>query len=141
MSYEFKTLGSVEALTEVPENANVLVEVDGAIKRAPGGALGGSSSGSNGGIFILHKDYNEDNYWFDEGISLQLFEAMKQNIYPQIVVIEENSSGLHKFMPAIEVVLMDYATSGSGIFLAIATKTKELNFTFYDDNFNYDIPA
>lgn len=41
MSYEFKTLGSVEALTEVPENANVLVEVDGAIKRAPGGALGG----------------------------------------------------------------------------------------------------
>jgi hypothetical protein len=42
MSYEFKTLGSVEALTEVPENANALVEVDGAIKRVPGGALGGN---------------------------------------------------------------------------------------------------
>ena len=46
MAYEFKTLGSVEALTEIPENANALVEVDGAIKRVPGGALGGSAGGS-----------------------------------------------------------------------------------------------
>lgn len=141
MSYEFKTLGSVEALTEVPENANVLVEVDGAIKRAPGGALGGSSSGSNGGTFVLHKDYDVDNYWFDEGVSLQLYETMRQNIYPQIVIIEEDGTGLHTFKPATGVILTDYATSGSGIFLSIATMTKDLNFTFYDDNFNYDIPA
>lgn len=44
MSYEFKRLGEVEALNEVPENANVLVEVGGAIKRVPGSSLGGGSS-------------------------------------------------------------------------------------------------
>lgn len=41
MSYEFTKLGAVEALTEMPENANALVEVDGAIKRVPAGDMGG----------------------------------------------------------------------------------------------------
>lgn len=41
MAYEFKKLGDVEALDEVPENANALIEVDGAIKRVPGSNLGG----------------------------------------------------------------------------------------------------
>lgn len=41
MSYEFTKLGAVEALTEMPENANALVEVDGAIKRVPAGVGGG----------------------------------------------------------------------------------------------------
>lgn len=41
MSYEFKKLSEVEALTEVPEGATVLAEVGGAIKRIPGKGLGG----------------------------------------------------------------------------------------------------
>lgn len=40
-NYEFTKLSAVEALAEVPENANALVEVDGAIKRVPGSGLGG----------------------------------------------------------------------------------------------------
>ena len=40
-TYEFTKLSEVEALEEVPENANALVEVDGAIKRVPGSGLGG----------------------------------------------------------------------------------------------------
>lgn len=43
MSYEFKRLSDVEALTEVPEGANALIEVDGAIKRVPGSGLGGAT--------------------------------------------------------------------------------------------------
>jgi hypothetical protein len=35
MNYEFQTLGSVELLDSMPENAKVIVEVDGATKRAP----------------------------------------------------------------------------------------------------------
>ena len=139
MAYEFKTLGSVEALTEVPENANALVEVDGAIKRVPGGALGGSSGNSNERIFILHKEYNEQDYWFDEGVSLQLFETMKQNIYPQIVIIETNDSDAHRFMPILATQLLDYSTSGSGVFLTLLTPSQEpLEFTFYNDNFNFN---
>lgn len=45
MAFEFKRLADVEALSEVPENATVLAEVDGSIKRVPGNGLGGSGNG------------------------------------------------------------------------------------------------
>lgn len=41
MAYTFKKFSDVEALTEVPDGANALVEVNGAIKRVPGSGLGG----------------------------------------------------------------------------------------------------
>lgn len=42
MNYEFKKLSEVESLNEVPENATVLAEVDGTIKRIPSSGLGGT---------------------------------------------------------------------------------------------------
>lgn len=42
MSYGFKKLSEVEALTKVPDGAKVLAEVGGQIKRVPGSGLGGS---------------------------------------------------------------------------------------------------
>lgn len=44
MAYEFMSLAEVEALSEVPENATVLAEVGGSIKRIPGEGLGGSGN-------------------------------------------------------------------------------------------------
>ena len=44
MAYEFMSLAEVEALPEVPENATVLAEVGGSIKRIPGNGLGGGKS-------------------------------------------------------------------------------------------------
>lgn len=41
MAYNFKKLGEVEALTNVPEGANALIEVGGDVKRVPGDGLGG----------------------------------------------------------------------------------------------------
>lgn len=43
MAYEFQKLSEVEALAEVPEGANALIEVNGAIKRVPGSGLGGAT--------------------------------------------------------------------------------------------------
>lgn len=40
---EFRRLSEVEQLTEVPENATVLAEVNGTIKRIPGEGLGGAA--------------------------------------------------------------------------------------------------
>ena len=57
MSYEFKRLSQVEALTEVPEGAKVLAEANGQIVRVPGSGLGGS-----GGIktaIIKSSDYDQ----------------------------------------------------------------------------------
>lgn len=57
MSYEFKKLSEVQALTEVPEGAKVLAEANGQIVRVPGSGLGGS-----GGIktaIIKASDYDQ----------------------------------------------------------------------------------
>lgn len=57
MSYEFKKLSEVAALTEVPEGAKVLAEANGQIVRVPGSGLGGS-----GGIktaIIKSSDYDQ----------------------------------------------------------------------------------
>lgn len=43
MAYEFQKLSEVEALAEVPEGANALIEVNGDIKRVPGSGLGGAA--------------------------------------------------------------------------------------------------
>lgn len=40
MAYDFKRLADVEELSEAPENAKALIEVDGDIKRAPAGGGG-----------------------------------------------------------------------------------------------------
>ena len=57
MSYEFKKLSEVEALTEVPDGAKVLAEVGGQIRRVPGSGLG-SSSGIKTAI-IKSSDYDQ----------------------------------------------------------------------------------
>ncbi len=44
MSYTFKNLADIELLTEVPETANKIIEVDGTIKRVPNKEVSGGDS-------------------------------------------------------------------------------------------------
>lgn len=44
MSYNFKNLADIELLTEVPETANKIIEVDGSIKRVPNKEVSGGDS-------------------------------------------------------------------------------------------------
>ena len=46
MSYEFKRLSDVEVVVEPTESANVLIEEDGVIKKAPKTAVGSKKGGS-----------------------------------------------------------------------------------------------
>ena len=59
MAYEFQKLSEVEALSEVPEGASVLAEVNGDIKRVPGSGLGGS------GGYVIRL---EDSFINDDGL-------------------------------------------------------------------------
>lgn len=58
MSYEFKRLSQVEALTEVPEGAKVLAESNGQIVRVPGSGLGGSGGGGIKTAIIKASNYD-----------------------------------------------------------------------------------
>ena len=57
MAYEFQKLSEVEALAEVPEGANALIEVNGDIKRVPGSGLGGAVGIKT--AIIKSSDYDE----------------------------------------------------------------------------------
>lgn len=59
MAYEFMSLAEVEALSEVPENATVIAEVDGSIKRIPGEGLGGSLGGSGNSLVIVESSFTD----------------------------------------------------------------------------------
>lgn len=63
MNYEFKKLSEVESLAEVPENATVLAEVDGKIKRIPGSGLGGSGIKT---AIIKQQYYDDCVAWLNE---------------------------------------------------------------------------
>ena len=71
MAYTFKKLGEVEALTEVPEGANALIEINGAVKRVPGSGLGGGAIKT--AVIKLDPSSNNchcENMTFDEAVTL-----------------------------------------------------------------------
>jgi hypothetical protein len=98
MAYEFKTLGSVEALTEVPENANALVEVDGEIKRVPGGALGNKKEDANSEEkwdvkFVFDNNYESNGFLWDGLTSLES-ESLIMEVDNKEDIFEKVSHGV-----------------------------------------------
>ncbi len=65
---DFKKLSEVEVLSEVPENANALVEINGIIKRVPGTGLGSKPEPEEDTSNVINiktaiiKDSDYDNY-------------------------------------------------------------------------------
>lgn len=107
MSYEFTKLAEVEALTEVPENATVLAEVDGKVKRIPGSGLGGGSTqyticahfgwyeNDDGDDEMENESYNVDtpNGTMDEVMD-QIIADFTNGVYPDVVIkIDTESDG------------------------------------------------
>ena len=59
--FTFVSINEKELLNEAPDNANVLVEVDGAIKRVPKSEIGGAK----GYIVVVTQDNFDDSTGFD----------------------------------------------------------------------------
>lgn len=116
MAYEFKTLGSVEALTEVPENAHALVEVDGAIKRVPGGALGGN--GDAWDIIITQTPVGDDGilvYSFAKGDHNLLFNMLVEGQVPRLCIFVNEGNAEHPNV-VVEIPSSIYLYEGSAGF-------------------------
>lgn len=82
---DFIKLSEVEALDSVPENANALVEVDGAVKRVPGSGLGGS-----GGIptaIIKSSNYDETASGISTAAGLAVTYSCTNMTYDDAVAI------------------------------------------------------
>jgi hypothetical protein len=59
MSYNFKSIADVEVVAEPTESANVLIEENGVIKKAPKTAVGGGSTEWDAIIKFTHDPDNE----------------------------------------------------------------------------------
>lgn len=75
---EFKRLSDVEVVAEPSETANVLIEENGIIKKAPKTAVGGGGEG--GGYFIT----------FDGDDGKQTVVASTENLYKKIQEMYDN---------------------------------------------------
>lgn len=75
MAYEFTKLSAVEAVMVPSNNANVLIEEDGVIKKAPKSAVGGGGGGASQ-IMEVRIDEIQDNYHY---INPEDFKKMVDN--------------------------------------------------------------
>ena len=72
MAYNFKSIADVEVVAEPTESANVLIEEDGIIKKAPKTAVGGG----NGPLVLTFND----QVWVDEYEGYEIISA-PDNLY------------------------------------------------------------
>lgn len=111
MAYEFKRLAEVEELTEVPENALALVEVDGAVKRAP---MGGGNANLEEMIFDLDIDYTTGNNVYLANMD-KVTKALNNNMRISVVRTTDPSGEryVHEdYVPCIKDTLAFSEASG-----------------------------
>jgi hypothetical protein len=77
MAYNFKSIADVEVVAEPAESANVLIEEDGVIKKAPKTAVGGGSSSSDEFDVVIEITKNP---WRAELADVSVIEGSLQNV-------------------------------------------------------------
>lgn len=103
MAYDFKKLSDVEVVAEPAESANVLIEEDGVIKKAPKTAVGG------GGVntFLVYVDDFSSSYNIPapDGLYDTLQNMFNNHVYVEVILygkqenyfyVEHISNGMHK---------------------------------------------
>lgn len=111
MAYEFKKLSDVEVLDEVPENANALVEVDGAIKRVPGNGLGGNNDEVDFEFTITTYPFSGDIYAEDivitKGSMDNVLQRIRNDELPKVKAIVNYKHGENASIAIINDVYID----------------------------------
>jgi hypothetical protein len=93
---EFRKLSDVEVVAEPAESANVLIEENGVIKKAPKTAVGGTGGGDDGNYFISF----DGDEWKDSIQSYPVLAAT-ENLYQKIADRLDNKMN-------VDITLYDY---------------------------------
>lgn len=104
MAFEFKKLADVEALTEVPENATMLVEVDGAIKRVP-------SHGPVGMLVTVMA--NEDDSFTPNKTFQEVMDTITSGGVVQFAMVPYQWPNILEYLVLTGVQLGDYIYTGT----------------------------
>lgn len=90
MAYTFKSIADVDVVAEPAETANVLIEEDGVIKKAPKTAVGGGGSETVDMIITISQypqnDITADTFFITEGSVDAVFTAVSEGRIPNVKV-------------------------------------------------------
>lgn len=104
---EFKRLSDVEVVAEPTESANVLIEENGVIKKAPKTAVGGAGGAGNTIIFAVDSSgvygeaapeglYEKLNNMFNNGICVDIVPYFRESLDNGLRFIRYTMSNLYK---------------------------------------------
>ena len=126
MAYDFVRLADVEALSEVPENATVLAEVNGSIKRVPGNGLGGSGNG-----LVLVETSSPSSSPSPVSVMVALPEVWT---FSANMTLDEAMELLHNYELSSAVVYTTYVgDSVSSLDTEVSSGIKQMDVAFVQD--------
>ena len=133
MAYEFKKLSDVEVVAEPTESANVLIEEDGVIKKAPKTAVGGAG-GAGGYIWTLAEgDYTVDKDSLTITVTANYDEVLK--------VLDEGGSVYVNMPNSNGVYVKSNVVVWSYISAEMTGSTSILVFNIFNGNVKNSIPS
>lgn len=91
MAYNFKSIADVEVVAEPTKNANVLIEEDGVIKKAPKAAVGGAGGSTSQTVIITVNGNAEYDVPAPEGLYEKLQDMFNGNSIIDIVIYSKDS--------------------------------------------------
>lgn len=127
---EFKKLGAVEMVETVSDTANVLIEVDGVIKRAPKDGIGSGLPGSTGAGFGFDAVIYNNTVDSRVVLSYGSYNALKTKIDNReamiVAMVEYNEDNF-----SFEVL---GSIRDNGNYIAIYDSRVEEEYQLYPDN-------
>ena len=121
MAYNFKSIADVEVVAEPTESANVLIEENGVIKKAPKTAVGGGGE-------TLVIAFNSNN-WVEEYDGYEIISA-PDNLY-------EIAKEMFKNLTYVNIVACNNAYSNDGSVVFYQLQCVYNNGDYYSLDFNY----
>lgn len=103
MAYNFKSIADVEVVAEPAESANVLIEENGVIKKAPKTAVGGGAGGNEYDIVLTvnayphHTTITIDKITISQGSMELVRKAVVDGRIPKAKVIFDSGSSVDEY--------------------------------------------
>lgn len=127
MAYNFKSIADVEVVAEPTESANVLIEENGVIKKAPKTAVG-SAGGSEADLVIEINQHIEDatidNVSIISGSIDAVYDAFENGNFPEVevqIVVPPTTNSYIRTAKRIPAQIIFY---GDALFVSFVTSEK-----------------
>ena len=138
MSYEFKKLSDVDVVAEPTESANVLIEENGVIKKAPKTAVGGGEITS----VLIYCVPDGETYTCTSNVSYAEFESLvngNQSFDIEVNVKKFNDDGSFNSLVKYRINTITYNASYQ--YYNLACDRQSAMVGFFEDRIMFTLPS